>query len=177
MNKKYTTITFFKEIIVILKKNGLYPDIIEYAIPANEKIDILTEDFDIYGQLNFGVNEGIYIDLYARGYLDNTSKQKTQRLGTIKTLGSSKEYLYKMSKLQADFMFEAKKFVNKYMDECFTWTGFSILKEKDGKLKPILQCYTKERAEEKAKEFSEKYKEIYYIRDNSSKKVEEIANE
>lgn len=124
MKKKlYTNETLFNTIVNILKEKGLLPDILDYDLSDRNITDIKTCEWDCTADLRFGGNEGIYLDVYAEGSL-GSGNTKT-RLGVFKTLGESKEDFYKMAKLQADFIWEVRDFVNQNLHD-FDWTGYDV---------------------------------------------------
>lgn len=109
-----TTDVLFNEVIDTLIKEGKLQNI-DYALPyrGHEIYDI---EYDIYGYLNYGGSEGIYLDLYIDGSFSEDVDEKNQRLslGTIKTLDDSDRSLREMALLMADFMIESKKFTQKH---------------------------------------------------------------
>lgn len=122
--KKYTNETLFDTIVSILKEKGLYPEGLDYDLAEQRTIcDMKTYEWTCKGDLAFGGNEGIYLDIYAVGDLGDGNKKV--RLGVFKTLGESREDFYMMAKLQADFIWETSVFVNAHMDD-FTWTGYDL---------------------------------------------------
>lgn len=122
--KKYTNETLFDTIVSILKEKGLYPEGLDYDLVEQRTIcDMKTYEWACKGDLAFGGNEGIYLDIYAVGDLGDGNKKV--RLGVFKTLGESREDFYMMAKLQADFIWETSVFVNAHMDD-FTWTGYDL---------------------------------------------------
>lgn len=124
MKKKlYTNESLFNTIVSNLKEKGLVPDILDYDLSDRNITDIRTCEWDCTADLRFGGNEGIYLDVYAEGNLGNG--QNKTRLGVFKTLGESKDYFYAMAKLQADFIWETREFVDSHMED-FNWTGYDI---------------------------------------------------
>lgn len=122
--KKYTNETLFNTIVGILKEKGLYPEGLDYDMAEYRNVyDMKTYEWDCTANLAFGGNEGIYLDIYAVGNLGDDNKKV--RLGVFKTLGESKDYFYMMAKLQADFIWETRDFVNANIDD-FTWTGYDL---------------------------------------------------
>lgn len=122
--KPYTNEELFGVIVDILKKKNLLPDILDYHLAESMKVrEIRTYEWDTIGIVNFGGSEGIYLDVYAQGEIGNDERKV--RLGTFKTLNTSREDFYIMAKLHTDFVFETKDFVNKHLDD-FTWTGYDV---------------------------------------------------
>ncbi|MEE0930537.1 MAG: hypothetical protein UIM53_06010 [Acutalibacteraceae bacterium] len=119
MKKKtfYTNETLFNAIIGILKDKNLLPTSLDYWLPERYKvIEFRNYEWDCTADLQFGGSEGIYLDIYAVGYINSDEKQKV-RLGVFKTLGESREHFYEMAKLQADFIWEVRDFVNEHIEE------------------------------------------------------------
>lgn len=126
MKKKYTNKSFYKTIVELLKEKNLLPDILWYWDEAiGSEVEILDYEWDITGDIRFGNCEGIYLDVYATGNIGYGRDMSKVLLGTFKTLGETKEYLYAMAKLEADFIWETNQFVNEHIDD-FEWTGYSI---------------------------------------------------
>lgn len=126
MTKKtrYTNETLFKTIVNILKEKGLLPDILDYHLAEHyNTYDIKTYEWDTTADLRFGGSEGIYLDVYAEGNV-GCGKPRV-RLGTFKTLVESRNAFYTMAKLQADFIWETRDFVNSHIED-FEWTGFNV---------------------------------------------------
>lgn len=149
----YTNVKLFNAIVDILKEKNLLPDILDYHLSESEcnERKIKTCEWDTIGIVNFGSCEGIYLDVYIKGNIgDGLEKVK---LGTFKTLGESREDFYTMSRLQADFTWETRSFVNSHMDD-FNWTGYDVkffkgekgtagywTSSKEGADKLIKKCY------------------------------------
>lgn len=76
-------------------------------------------EFDFDAHVQFGSNEGIYIDCSIRGHFDqNEPSDKTQILhcGTFKTLGTSLEDMRIMGELAGSLVYFAREYVNKNLD-------------------------------------------------------------
>ena len=127
--KLYTNETLFNTIVNILREKGLLPDILDYDLSDRHITDIKTCEWDCTADLRFGGNEGIYLDVYAEGNIGDGHEKV--RLGVFKTLGESKDYFYQMAKLQADFIWETREFVNDNLHD-FDWTGYDIEFYKEG---------------------------------------------
>ena len=124
MKKKlYTNETLFNTVVNLLREKNLLPDILDYDLSDRNITDIRTCEWDCTADLRFGGNEGIYLDVYAEGNLGD-GKTKT-RLGVFKTLYENKEAFYTMAKLQADFIWEVRDFVNENLHD-FDWTGYDV---------------------------------------------------
>lgn len=135
----YTTTELFKLIMAQLKEEGKVPNTLEYAIPDSEKSELRDYEFDVLGVVNYGGNEGIYIDLFYRGNAGIGFKDR-QHIGTIKTLDRSDEAFHRMAALMADFQIAATRFIAAHLDD-FTWTGYDIDYFKQGESKPS-RCTT-----------------------------------
>ena len=139
----YTNEKLFTTIINILKEKELLPDILDYYLADHHSTHILTCEWDTVCNLNFGGNEGIYLDVYAEGNIGNNVEKI--RLGTFKTLYENREAFYIMAKLEADFIIETRDFVNNHLDD-FTWTGYDVKTFKDNKQTGHWSVYNKDRA-------------------------------
>lgn len=124
MKKKlYTNESLFNTIVNILKDKGLLPNILDYDLSERYVTELKTCEWDCTADLRFGGNEGIYLDVYAEGNLGNGNEKA--RLGVFKTLGENRDSFYQMAKLQADFIWETREFVDNNLDD-FNWTGYDI---------------------------------------------------
>ena len=145
--KPYKASELFEEIC----KRITLPDILDYHLGSHSDIEITSYEFDFGNHLEFGGNEGIYLDMYAE-----FSDGKRHNLGTFKTLREDRAALEQMAKLLSDFIFEGKWFVNQNLDD-FTWEGFKVRAEES----PFsYDCSTIERARERQKQMSEKYENV-----------------
>lgn len=116
MKKKfYTNETLFNTIVSILKDKGLYPDILDYHLADHHPVEIKNYEWDTICTLQFGGCEGIYLDVYAVGNIGR-GKEKV-RLGVFKTLDTAREAFYTMAKLEADFIWETRDFVDSHIEE------------------------------------------------------------
>ena len=122
--KPYMNEELFEVIVDILKKKNLLPDILDYHLAErHDSKEIRSYEWDTIGIINFGGSEGIYLDVYAQGEIGNNESKV--RLGTFKTLNRSREDFYIMAKLQTDFVYETRDFVNDHIDD-FEWTGYNV---------------------------------------------------
>ncbi len=122
--KPYTTGEFFYEIC----KQIELPDILDYNIGSRDQDEIKDIEWDFNTSLNFGGNEGIYldVDMMKRGYDEHGKWKPTfTHLGTFKTLDESKEAMKRMGELAGEFIYAAHEFIEKNEDD-FTWTGYSV---------------------------------------------------
>lgn len=107
--------TIFNHIIERLDKAGNVPSILDYYLANWDEINIDTYEVSCIGELTRGCSEGIYIDLYLRGW--DGVKDIYYRLGTIKTLEESREAWTIMAKLMADFQWECGEFISEHLDD------------------------------------------------------------
>ena len=124
----YTAAELFKTIMDQLKAEGKVPDHIDYALHTSDNIEFRDYAFDVLGCVNYGGSEGIYVDIFYRGDIGNSSSSPSRHrgeIGTIKTLETSDEAFRQMAVLMADFQIAATRFINKHIDD-FTWTGFDV---------------------------------------------------
>ena len=57
-----TTEELFNRINGILKEKGKLPDILDYGLAANSPIPIKNYEYGLKNKLDYGGNEGIYLD-------------------------------------------------------------------------------------------------------------------
>lgn len=140
-SEKFTNAALFDSITELLKEQRLFPDILDYSLSGGSVTEIFNYQWDTIGRLYFGSNEGIYLDVYAEGFVTTSGRYEQIRLGTFKTLHENLDALYKMAKLQADFMWKTRKFVNDHLDD-FTWIGYNVTFYKDDNRKATYTCCT-----------------------------------
>ena len=171
--KPYSTKEFFNLIVEKLKKNGEYPDILDYANADSDAHEMRTYEFSFRSALNEGGSEGIYLDVFIK------ERDGICRLGVFKTLLESKEAMEKMGRLLADFTYEASLFVNLCLED-FTWEGFNVLPYKSDMLREAFStdCATKERALAKKDELlaTGKYARVQIL-DYRTREVETFRRE
>lgn len=115
-NKPIMTSELFTNIVNILCEKNLLPnDILDYDMATHNNEPITTYYFDFINSLNYGSNEGIYLDLYIEIRSQNGS-DIVQHLGTFKTLLTSDDAMRKMGILLADFVIEGTRYVNLNID-------------------------------------------------------------
>lgn len=166
-NKPMTTEELFNRICGILKEKELMPDILDYVLATSDSVPMITYEFRIRNNLDYGGSEGIYIDLWIEYYQD---KEKViNGLGTIKTLRQDREGMQIMGKLLADFIAEENAYVNTNLDG-FTWKGADVhAVDGDGKtLSWGYSCPSMESALKKKDELLNKYLSVI-IRDNATR--------
>ena len=121
--KPYTSQELFRIINENLKKQGLLPDILDYGIPGRDNLPIKTISWNTVGTVDFGGNEGIYLDICLEG--DIGDKHDKVHIGTYKTLREDKDAFKAMGDLNAEFVFAVRDFVEKN-EEDFNWTGYDV---------------------------------------------------
>ena len=127
----YTTTQLFNTINRKLKEDGLLPDILEYGLAGREELPVKTISWDTIGIVNFGGNEGIYLDISLEG--DIGDDRDKVHLGTYKTLDRNKDAFKKMGDLNAEFVFALDAFVKEHWED-FNWTGCDVVfHSEDGK--------------------------------------------
>lgn len=137
-----------KGIIDTLKEKKKLPQNIWSSHIHKGDVDIKDIEFDVLGELKYGANEGIYLDMFLRGIIDESEEEKTVLLCTFKTLDESEEAFYEMAKLQASFILEARKYVNEHRRELVRY-GYSCTKPE---VSYGIWCKAKERALELLKD-------------------------
>ena len=167
----YRTDEFFRIIDKYLEENHLKPTELDYSAPTSHPTAMRTYEWDVVGTVNFGGCEGIYLDIYAHG--DVTGGQwEDVTLGTYKTLDTSKEAFKRMGDLNAEFVFAARDYVNKHMDD-FEWTGYHVEFFQGGHKILGITCQTEEYAVERAKRGGKQYEcDTVKITDNRTSKVQ-----
>ena len=79
----------FDKIFGILKEKGKLPNILDYGLAAYRIVPITNYEFDLKSNLDYGANEGIYLDLWIEYYV---KREKTVNgIGTFKTLREDNE--------------------------------------------------------------------------------------
>ena len=175
--KKFSAKQLFNLIDSMLEEKGLKPDILDYGLGGDASQMILSEEFDAVPRVTFGGSEGIYLDITLEGSERTFSTGKdVLRLGTYKTLGTTKEDYIKMSLLGVEFVFALRDYVEQHMDE-FNWTGYDISLFRDDE-NPAGKIWTlrSDRALEIANDFLAKYPDgLAVIRDNETEAKEHVS--
>ena len=122
--KRDTNEDLMNNVFELVKKCHCYDKaekIMEYFLPETYKtIELSDCEFDFDANVQFGANEGIYIDCSIRGHFDeNEPSDKIQILhcGTFKTLGTSLEDMRIMGELAGSLVYFAREYVNKNLDK------------------------------------------------------------
>jgi len=143
-------------------------EILEYfdssALQRDE--EILSIEFDCISKTDFGGSEGIYSGFYFR------ENGEEKRFAVAKTLYNTDEAYIKMSLFAAKICLTVRKYVSEHEDE-FTWKGFNVGYEKDGKEICVWYCGRIENAQRNANELKKSYGNAW-IRDNSTRKYSHI---
>ena len=175
MEKPMTTKELFCKILDILKDKGRLPEILDYSLADGNPVPITTYEFELRSNLNYGGNEGIYLDLWIEYF---NKREKCQHgLGTFKTLYEDNKAMYRMAELLADFVMEERAYVNGNLDD-FTWEGADVyVLDDEGKRLPWgYSCGSMERALKRKDQMLEKYHQVV-VRDNATRKEERFQNQ
>ncbi len=135
---------------------------------TSNSVPITTYQFDLKNNLNYGSNEGIYLDLWIEYFSDG--EKCVNGLGTFKTLSTSNEAMHIMANLLADFIIEEYAYVNRNLDD-FTWEGVNVhpLDENGKEIGWGYNCSSMERALEIKEELLKKYPQVI-VGDNATRK-------
>lgn len=166
-----TTAEHFQLVCNILRDKGLMPDdILDYALAASHPVPIRTCDFTIRNNLDYGVSEGIYLDLVIEYY--EGGRKKINKLGTFKTLQTGPEAMRTMARLLADFIVEERVYVSTHLD-AYTWTGVDVYAaDAEGKRTGFgYSCHNQEVAMKRKDEILERC-ECVIVRDNATRKIQ-----
>ena len=169
-----TTEGLFDTICKILKGKGKLPDILDYGLATHNPVPITNYEYDLKNNLDYGGNEGIYLDLWIEYTAEG--KKCASGLGTFKTLRADDESMHIMAVLLADFIIEECAYVNANLDD-FTWEGVDVhVIEKSGeKSKWGYSCGTMEAALKRKDELLKKYPKVI-VRDNATRKEKIYEN-
>ena len=168
MTRPMTTEELFEKINSILKEKGKLPDILDYGHPTSNPIPIRTYEFDLGNSLNYGGNEGIYLNLWIEYRVENEKHRAA--IGTYKTLYEDDNAMHTMAALLADFIIEEHSCVNENLDD-FTWEGADVhvLKENGEKENWGYTCGTMEAALKKKDDLLKHHQQVA-VRDNATRK-------
>lgn len=163
-----TTKELFYEICEKLKEKGKLPDILDYALANGSPAPMETCEFNLKNNLDYGGNEGIYLDFQAERFPEG--QRELKGLGTFKTLRRDEKAMHTMAALLADFIIEMHDYVNQNLDD-FTWTGVDVrtLDASGNRLGWGYSCSTKEAALKRKDELLETYPCVV-VRENASRK-------
>ena len=92
--------------------------ILDYFLPntRNSPAEITYDGFDFITKVNFGYNEGIYLDCYAEGRISQDGEKGRWHLGTYKTLGTSLPDIQIFGKLGGTLTYFARKYLWEHSD-------------------------------------------------------------
>lgn len=157
--KIYTVADTGNRLLQELKNQGTYPEeFLDYAkVTGDSSMDVCDSDIWVSGDLRFGNNEGIYLDISLDGYysIDNPNTCCHKQLLTFKTLYETKDALYEMAKLQASCMIALREHLAEHADD-YERRGYKCIKPaKQNEVSVSVYCETKER--------TEKYREQSYL--------------
>lgn len=168
MKKPMTTAEYFKIICNILSEKDKMPDILDYKLSTSDVVPIKTYEFNIGNNLDYGSNESIYLYLWIEIY--SNRENRIYELGTFKTLQEKEKAMHIMAGLLADFLIEARAYVNGHLDD-FTWEGADVHAiQENGTVSPYgYTCSTMEAAM-KRKDILLYFYPLVVIRDNATRK-------
>ena len=168
MTRPMTTEELFEKINSILKEKGKIPDILDYGNATSNPVPIRTYEFDLRNSLNYGGNEGIYLDLWIEYQVENEKRRAA--IGTYKSLYKDANAMYIMASLLANFIIEEHSYVNNNLDD-FTWEGADVyaLKENGDRINWGYTCGTMEAALKRKDELLKHHKKVV-VRDNTTRK-------
>lgn len=169
MKRPMTTAELFHTICEILTEKGMMPEILDYAMAERFAMAVTTYAFSFHNHLDYGGNEGIYLDIWIEAPKEKKGKFK-YRLGTFKTLDTGREAMRIMGCLLADFIAEGTAYVNEHLDD-FTWEGFDVYPMDDaGKRLPWgFSCASYEGALKRKEELLKQYPKVI-LRENASRR-------
>ena len=169
-----TTGELFDVICKILKEKGKMPNILDYGLATHNPAPITNYEYSLINKLDYGGNEGIYLDLWIEYIADG--KKYANVLGIFKTLSTDDEAMHIMAALLADFIIEEYAYVNANPDD-FTWEGADVhvIEESGEKSKWGYSCGTMEAALKRKDELLMKYKKVI-VRDNAMRKEKIYEN-
>lgn len=122
----YKSDELFEIILGQLREKAMLPNNLDYIKAAKESIEVPNEDIGIENTLDFGSNEGIYLDLFLRVHSPGSRVYEKVPLGTFKTLDEDRDAMRDMGKILADFICELRDFINDHMED-FTWSGYTVI--------------------------------------------------
>lgn len=168
MTRPMTTEELFEKINSILKEKGKIPDILDYGNATSNPVPIRTYEFDLGSSLNYGGNEGIYLDFWIKYRVEN--EERRAAIGTYKTLYEDANAMHIMASLLANFIIEEHSYVNKNLDD-FTWEGADVyaLKDNGERMNWGYTCGTMDSALKRKDELLKQHKKVV-VRDNATRK-------
>lgn len=169
-----TTEELFNMVNGILKEKGKLPDILDYGLATYNPVPITNYEYGLRNKLDYGGNEGIYLDLWIEYTADG--KRYANSLGIFKTLCTDDEAMHIMAALLADFIIEEYAYVNTNLDD-FTWEGADVYPaDESGERKGGgYSCRTMEAALKRKDKLLKKYPKVI-VRDNATRKEKIYGN-
>ena len=116
--KRDTNADLMNAVVNLVKENGWYDkaaDILDYYLPEDYTIkEISNYEFDFKAMVKFGGNEGIYLDCWIEGLVDENQANEVEKIpcGTFKTLKEDLKAMRIMGELAGILMFYARKYIN-----------------------------------------------------------------
>ena len=168
MTRPMTTEELFEKINSILKEKSKIPDILDYGHATSNPVPIRTYEFDLGNSLNYGSNEGIYLELWIKYRVENEKRRAA--IGTYKTLYKDANAMYIMASLLANFIIEEHSYVNNNLDD-FTWEGADVyaLKDNGERMNWGYTCGTMDAALKRKDQLLKHHKKVV-VRDNATRK-------
>jgi len=124
MIKRDTNTDLMNNVFELVKKNHCYDraeKIMDYFLPETyAQMKLSDYEFEFDALVQFGENEGIYIDCNIRGHFDEKeppSRTQILKCGTYKTLGTSLEDMRIMGELAGALTYFAKEYVNSNLEK------------------------------------------------------------
>lgn len=91
-------------------------NILDYHLgPDYDDIVFGSYEFDISPSVRFGASEGIYAYVMLEGILDTTDKSRRYSIGTLKTLGQTKDDYLKMGILSTLMAYHMAQYVGRHL--------------------------------------------------------------
>lgn len=116
--KRDTNADLMNAVVNLVKENGWYDkaaDILDYYLPADYTVkEISNYEFDFKAMVKFGGNEGIYLDCWIEGLVDENQVKEVEKIpcGTFKTLREDLKAMRIMGELAGILTFYARKYIN-----------------------------------------------------------------
>ena len=168
---------FFEWIIEDVKKRDVWPCEIEYALAEQNKVNIKDYHFAPVFTLDYGACEGMYMELFLRGSVDNSGASKTVRLGSIKTLSQGETAVRMMAALYGECLIAYNNIMQVRLDDMErSYYSLTLYKSDGSKAGGYCCIRTINEAKEKFQEVLKYTKEPYHhavIKDNDTE--EEIV--
>lgn len=157
----YTFEELFSAIQKRVENAGIWDEsLIDYVLPDNARLEIRDIEFNVCSQVSYGINEGIYVDIYLSGAIGEKKEYKHHRIGVLKSLDTSREAMRAMAAIGADFVSELTSYVNGNIDD-FVWQGYSVYAYgSNGSRAWGLYCDALSEADKKYEEYKLKYPQV-----------------